>query len=286
MSAGTRIEFEGHEGLKLVGDAYGDPTHAPVLLLHGGGQTRHAWGATAATLAEHGWYSIAMDARGHGDSEWCPNGDYVWINFVHDLRAIASKLTRPPVLVGASLGGITGLMAGGGPERVELEALVLVDVTPTFNPEGLARIMEFMRAKPEGFESLEEVADQIASYLPHRKRPKDVSGLEKNLRRGDNGRYFWHWDPAFMEGRDPDRVNRVNLIGVARELTMPTLLVRGRMSDIVTPETVREFLEAVPHAKFVDVADAAHMVAGDKNDVFSGAVVEFLDNEVRPGCPR
>jgi pimeloyl-ACP methyl ester carboxylesterase len=264
-------------GLQLVGDAWGTQDAPPVLFLHGGGQTRHAWGETARVLAEQGWYAITLDLRGHGESDWAPDGNYMIDAFVADLRQVLAHFDHPPVLVGASLGGITALLTEGEAPQPVSTAVVLVDITPRVNPQGVERIRAFMTAKPEGFASLEEAAEAVAAYLPHRPRPKDLSGLAKNLRRGPDGRYRWHWDPQLMSptrlarARDPER-----LLAAARSLRVPTLLVRGQLSDIVSEEAAAEFLAAVPHARYVDVSGAGHMVAGDQNDIFSQAVIEFL----------
>jgi non-heme chloroperoxidase len=280
-------EFRGEGGLRLVADVWGDPVAPPVLLLHGGGQTRHSWGGTAEALAADGWYAVAIDLRGHGDSEWASDGDYSFDGFVADLHAVLADLGRKPVLVGASLGGITSLLAEGEPEEPVAEALVLVDVVPSLDRQGVARILAFMSDRPDGFASLDEAADAIAEHLPHRPRPTDLSGLRKNLRLHGDGRYRWHWDPRFLTGerrpaatRDPDRLR-----AAARAVRAPTLLVRGRKSELVTVEGVREFLALVPHARFVDVAEAGHMVAGDRNDAFTEAVRGFLA-ERRRGAPR
>lgn len=272
----SRREFPGARGVRLVADAYGDPSSVPVLLLHGGGQTRHAWRGTARALAEAGFYAITLDLRGHGESGWCEDGNYDLDAFSDDIVAIAGQLPAPPVLVGASLGGLASLICQG--ENAVARALVLVDITPRVEPEGVQRILMFMSAHPEGFESVEDAADVVAAYLPHRPRPTDSSGLAKNLRLGDDGRWHWHWDPRMLQEKPrssqpgyPERMDTA-----ARSLTVPTLLVRGRMSEVVGEEGVRHFLDLVPHAEYADVEDAAHMVAGDKNDAFSKAVIDFL----------
>jgi pimeloyl-ACP methyl ester carboxylesterase len=271
-------------GVRLAGERWdARERRGVVVLLHGGGQTRHSWAGTAQRLAAHGWTTVALDARGHGDSEWHPAQDYTLDGFVADLRAFVAGLDEPPVLVGASLGGITALLAVGEHPGLA-RALVLVDVVVRVRPEGVARIRDFMTAHPHGFASLEEVADAISQYNPRRRRPRNLDGLRKNVRRGNDGRWYWHWDPAFISGRmggqdetrstlvDPDR------LGVAaRGLHVPALLVRGRMSDLLSEEGAREFLELVPHARMVDVSGAGHMVAGDRNDAFNDAVVSFLD---------
>jgi pimeloyl-ACP methyl ester carboxylesterase len=274
--------FRVEGSLTLCADAWGDASRPPVVLLHGGGQTRHAWAGTAAALARGGWYALTVDQRGHGESDWAPDGNYDRLRYADDVIELARALETPPVLVGASLGGISSLLAiHRAPEPIA-RALVLVDIATRMEVKGLERIFEFMRARPEGFGSLEEAADAVAAYNPHRRRPRDVEGLRKNLRQGADGRWRWHWDPRFLELKqpaEPPRQWRV-LDDAAAELDIPTLLVRGRMSDILSEEGARTFLAQVPHAKFADISDAGHMVAGDRNDLFSAAVLGFLRDEL------
>ena len=274
-----RLNFTSTDGLNLVADAYGDPVNRPVLLAHGGGQTRHAWGGTAKSLAEHGCYAVSLDLRGHGDSDWSPGGDYLLDRFADDVRLVAAQLGRP-VMVGASLGGLSAMLSGGESPRADYAGIVLVDIAPHIEERGSDRVLAFMRDKLEaGFATLEEAADAVAAYLPERPRPTDLKGLEKNLRKREDGRWRWHWDPQFVSGdrkidgaRKPDR-----LAAAVRNITCPMLLVRGRMSDVISEESVRKFLELQPTARFADIARAGHMVAGDANDVFTEAVTAFLD---------
>jgi non-heme chloroperoxidase len=272
------VELPSHDGLRLRGDAHGSADAPPVLLLHGGGQTRHSWSGTARRLAAEGWQAIALDQRGHGRSDWSPAGDYELDDFVQDVVSAVRALARPPVIVGASLGGMAALAAEGESPEGLLAALVLVDVTPRLETRGVERIIAFMTERPQGFASLDEAADAIAAYRHHRPRPSDLAGLEKNLRRGEDGRWRWHWDPKFMQ-RGPRVTGTAapgRLLDAARRLRVPTLLVRGKLSDVVSLEGADEFKAAVPHARFADVSGAGHMVAGDRNDLFSEAVVEFL----------
>lgn len=285
MSSERTVTIEGAGAVRLVAHAYGNPASPPVLLLHGGGQTRHAWAGTARRLADAGFHAVALDLRGHGDSDWASDGDYSIDAFASDLRAVASTFDEPPAVVGASLGGGVVLVAEGEATSPLSSAVVLVDIAHRIEMDGAMRILGFMTGRPEGFVSLEEAADAIAEYLPHRPRPTDLSGLTKNLRRGDDGRYRWHWDPALFQGhltpasaQDPER-----RVLAARGLDVPTLLVRGRMSDLLSEEAAAEFLELVPHAEFVDVRDAGHMVAGDRNDVFTDAVAGFLIRHLHAG---
>ena len=274
------VAFDGASGNKLRGDAFGDPNARPIILLHGGGQTRHSWSDTASILAEDGWQVVNLDQRGHGDSDWSKDGEYSSADYAADLVALAPQLPARPVFVGASLGGIAALMAEGLHEGPFAVGLVLVDVAPRIEPAGAERIMEFMRSHPDGFASLDECADAVAAYNPHRPRPKSSAGLAKNLRQGEDGRWRWHWDPGFVsiDQRNPGPDFRVE--ETARSLEIPTLLVRGRLSDLLSAEGAQEFLDMVPHAQFADVSNAGHMVAGDNNDVFTSAIRGFLDAEI------
>lgn len=253
---------------------------SPIVLAHGGGQTRHSWGATAAALAERGHRVLSVDLRGHGDSDWAPDGEYAMSDFVVDHLAVVRWIGEPVVWIGASLGGSSGLMTVGA-DASAFSALVLVDITPSPAEAGVERILAFMaETSIDGFADLDEAADAVAAYQPHRSRPKDTSGLAKNLRLGDDGRWRWHWDPAFVtspKSMTNERGRHGEAEDVARALSLPTMLVRGRLSDLVTETEAQAFLEMAPHAEYVDVANAAHMIAGDKNDVFMSTIVDFVD---------
>ncbi|WP_283252549.1 alpha/beta fold hydrolase [Aeromicrobium wangtongii] len=250
------------------------------MLLHGGGQTRHSWARSGARFADAGWTTMSLDARGHGDSDWDAEADYSIDALVGDLQRVIDAVGEPPVLIGASLGGMTSLVAAGETPGLA-RALVLVDVAPRVEAVGTRRILDFMASAPDGFGSLDEVADAIAAYNPHRKRPSNLSGLTKNVRRGEDGRWRWHWDPAFLRVRDePSReAGYARLKAAAERVTVPTLLVRGASSDVVSPEGAAELQQLIGHA-VVREAKAGHMVAGDDNDVFATQVVQFLADQL------
>jgi pimeloyl-ACP methyl ester carboxylesterase len=299
MSAGERLpgtpdptqHWPGARGVRLAGDAWGDPAGPLVVLQHGGGQTRHAWKGTGEVLGAAGYRAVAFDARGHGDSDWAPDGAYGQDAMVEDLQCVLQALGDPrPVLVGASMGGGTSLVAAGE-HHVDATALVLVDIAPRIEPAGIDNITAFMTRNPDGFESLEDVADAIASYQPHRARPTHLQGLAKNVRLGADGRYHWHWDPRFRQGHRDLAQRQARLEACARRLAIPSLLVRGGMSDVLTDQGVQEFLALAPRSEYVNVKSAGHMVAGDRNDTFGKAVVEFLTRvvptaSVTPRTPR
>ena len=281
--------FIGAAGNKLIADVFGD-SGSPVLLLHGGGQTRHAWTKTAEEIARKGHTAYALDQRGHGDSDWVADGAYEFSDYAADANVVAVELARrsgaKPIAIGASLGGIASLLAEGQSERDKsgnvFSALVLVDITPRVDMSGVAKVLGFMRARAkEGFGSIAEAAQAVADYLPQRPRPKSNEGLKKNLRLSPDGRWRWHWDPRFLDGPraigKDRRAIEAALTDAARRIDIPALLVRGGSSELVKEVHAKEFLDLVPHAEYLDVSGARHMVAGDRNDHFSAAVLSFIE---------
>lgn len=273
------VRFRGSGGLVLVADEWNReaPGAAPtILMLHGGGQNRFSWKSTGQILADRGFHVIALDARGHGDSDRAPDARYTLPTLAGDIIAVLEQIGRPVVIIGASMGGMTGILVAdqAGPQRVH--GLVLVDVVPRYESEGTFRIRDFMARHVHGFDTLEQAADAIAEYLPHRRRPRNLQGLTKNLRHRD-GRWHWHWDPAFVTTiHDEPFADQDELERAAAGLRIPILLIRGKLSDVVSPRGVEEFLAAVPHAEFVELSDAGHTAAGDDNDAFTDAVVAFV----------
>jgi pimeloyl-ACP methyl ester carboxylesterase len=275
------IKFGGADDLVLVADEWnrGTPSAAgrpTILLLHGGGQNRFSWKNTGQILADAGFHVVALDSRGHGDSDRAPNANYSVDALCGDTLAVLDQIGRPVILIGASMGGMTGMLVAdvAGPEKVT--KLVLVDVVPRYDKDGSARIRDFMASGMKGFETLDEAADAVAAYLPYRTKPRSPEGLKKNLRHRD-GRWYWHWDPAFLTAPDDDRFVRMQKLEQAvMDLTIPILLIRGKLSDVVSPEGVKDFLQKVPRAEFVELSEAGHTAAGDDNDAFSEVVVHFV----------
>ncbi len=280
------VELRGELGLRLAADAYGPADGDPALFFHGSGQTRQSWGHAAEALAEQGWRVHTVDHRGHGDSERSPTGAYEHGDVANDIIAICAALHRPPLVIGASLGGGAALMALGKATPPTYRALILVDIAPTVDMNGAKRIVAFMAANPNGFASLEEASVAIGVYRGIGKGAPSPAGLHRVLRQGTDGRWRWHWDPRLLDSRrvwlaDPaaalaaqDRM-RDGMLAGARTLQAPTLLVRGGISDVVSPDAARELVAAIPHARYVDVTEAGHMVAGDRNDAFTAEVMRF-----------
>jgi pimeloyl-ACP methyl ester carboxylesterase len=292
MTSVVQHRIRTEDGITLAADYYHhDGNRRVVLLLHGGGQNRHAWSTSAARLHARGYTVVAYDTRGHGDSDWDPAGRYDVERLASDLVAVGDHFSTdtPPVVVGASLGGMTILAAHLLAPPDLWGAVVLVDITPRLEFQGAQRVVSFMAAHPEGFRTLDDAAEVIAAYNPHRARPDTVDGLHKVLRQRHDGRWIWRWDPAFvhsnfelLHGEPTSGTEQFDAIGAllsdgARRVTAPTLLVRGLLSDVVSQETVDDFLQLVPHAETVDVSGTGHMIAGDDNDAFTAAVTNFLD---------
>lgn len=279
------IKLEGQSGHAIVATIEGATNGMPVVLAHGGGQTRRAWKKISTLLANRGFRAIAIDLRGHGDSDWASDGAYDIVDFASDLVAISVGLDRKPALIGASLGGLAGIVAEGQLSPGSFASLTLVDITPQMEATGVARVVGFMAAHArEGFASPDEAARVISEYLTHRPNRKASAGLAHYLREKPDGRYYWHWDPAFIDGimrrqaqnGDLGDHGRSELSEAATKLTLPVHLVRGGSSDLVSPEAAEHFKQLVPHAAYSDIADATHMVVGDQNDVFGAAIVDFL----------
>lgn len=283
MSAAQGIHVTTEDGLRLVGDSSGTADGRLVVLLHGGGQTRHAWTRTARRLVGEGYQVVTYDARGHGDSDWSADGDYAVPIHGRDLLNVLRSLGRPAALVGASLGGVSGLLAAS--EHPDLVwALILVDIVPGFAASGVRRVRDFMTAHPDGFGSLDEAAAAVSAYNPNR-TSGNVAGLMRNLREGADGRLRWHWDPRVV-GKVPTPETSDMLAGRLASLsqTLPLLLIAGALSDVVDESAMDTFRAQAPQAEIISVAKAGHMVAGDRNDAFGDAISGFLA-QARAGLP-
>jgi pimeloyl-ACP methyl ester carboxylesterase len=247
----------------------------PVLLAHGFGQTRQSWAGTQRRLQAAGHPSLAFDMRGHGQSGRNPVAvPYAADQFVADLHRVADALPPAPVLVGASMGGLTGLLAQA--QRPRFSALVLVDVTPQWENAGAERIQRFMGAHPDGFADFDEAADAIGAYLPHRRERKRPEQL-RHLLHARDGRLHWHWDPRLLgEFVLASDALQALLAAATARIDVPVLLISGGRSDLVSDRTVADFLARVPHARHERLPEATHMVAGDDNDAFAEVLLRYL----------
>ncbi|MET1162024.1 MAG: alpha/beta hydrolase [Pseudoxanthomonas sp.] len=280
LPARARTLF-GAGGLSLAATAF--PTASPLqttdtlLFAHGFGQTRGAWQRSGMALAAEGYAGLSYDARGHGESARNPDDlAYAGEQLADDLIIVAGEQVQPPVLIGASMGGLFGMISEARWPGL-FRAMVLVDITPRWEEAGLQRILGFVTAFPQGFDSLDHAADIIAAYLPHRRARKTPDELREILREGDDGRWRWHWDARLIDDLVRDCAQHQNDIAeAARTLRCPVLLISGGRSDLVSAKTVEEFQALVPHARHAHLPQATHMLAGDDNDAFTSTVLEYL----------
>lgn len=284
----TQSRVRAADGIELAVEVL-HPSGKPTLLFaHGLGQTLGAWSGTARSLATQGFRCVSFDSRGHGESDRVPGGDYHMEQFADDLRLMARSEACKPILVGASMGGLLGLMIAGELDPEAFAALVLVDITPRWETAGVERILAFMQAHPDGFASYAEAAEEIAKYLPHRAERKTEGQLKPLLREGADGRLRWHWDPALLGGGLINESERYQprLMAATAKVKLPVMLLSGGRSDVVSRDNVEEFLKLVPHAEHVELPRATHMVAGDANDVFTREIARFVENLSAPAATR
>ncbi|WP_019052443.1 alpha/beta fold hydrolase [Sphingobium xenophagum] len=273
ITAPMRISVPG-DGLEMVADAYGDPASPPVCFFHGGGQSRRSWAGSARRVAQAGYYGLTFDLRGHGDSGWAADGDYLLEAYGRDVESIIQAFDRPIALVGASRGGQSALV--GGSRRSDLVRLImLADVAPYMVDNGVDDIRGFFRASDSGFASLEEAADALHAHLGQ-PRLLDVSGLAKSMRKTD-GRLFWHWDPRTTapEFLHPPSEGEA-LIAAARRAQSPLVLVKAELSEIVSDESVRQFRALAPQLEVEIAHGVGHMFTGDRNDTFADRLLHHL----------
>lgn len=280
LPAGVQAQerrFRSRDGFDLVADVI-DAGRPWVVMLHGGGQTRGSWRRSAEALASRGFGVLSLDARGHGQSGWSPKGDYTLPRLAEDLSDVVSRLDGPVHLIGASMGGLTAFLAAGTSLADRVASLVLVDITLEPSASGSARVLAFMAANPDGFASVEDAASAVAQYNPSRARSANTEGLRRNLRIDSVGRYRWHWDPAVLDtGPQFGRDGFSEILDTAsRGVKAPTLLVHGSESDVVDSSGIVALKRLIPHLEVREVANASHMVAGDRNDRFLADVLPFL----------
>jgi esterase len=243
----------------------------PMLLLHGGAQTAHSWDEVAPDLArDH--HVLALDQRGHGDTEWAPEGRYRRDDFVADIRAFADDRDwERPTLVALSLGGLNSIaFAASHPERIA--GLIVVDVTPTISQAGGKMIAAQLATRD--FASFDEAVARALAFNPLRSAENIRTRLRHALREGAEGRWSYKFDPGIGSGGLETDFER--LWGQVREIRCPTLLVRGAQSAILSREAAARFVRELPGSTVVEVPGAGHSVMGDNPSGFIGAVRPFL----------
>lgn len=271
---GEPVRYSG-DGLELAGEAFGDPAAPPVLFFHGGGQSRSSWRGAARAVGEAGFYGITFDLRGHGDSDWAEDGDYLVDAYARDVERLLLQFDRRVTLVGASRGGQACLIGGARqPGRVRL--IMMADVAPDMRDYGVDGIRAFFDEGERGFDTLDQAADSLSRHLGQ-PRVADASRLARSLRQDEAGRWHWNWDPAtgHREFLHPPSEN-VAILAAAAMITSPVVMVRAELSHLVTDEGVARFKSLAPQLEVITAMGVGHMFTADRNDAFAADLLERL----------
>jgi pimeloyl-ACP methyl ester carboxylesterase len=272
---GERIDVVSPDGVRIAVELRGEPGRPPIVLLHGGAQSRSAWRGGAQMFAEHGFRVASMDLRGHGESDWSREGDYSFDRHIGDLVAVIRALGPPAVLLGASLGGHVSLLtAARHPELVSL--LMLADVTPWIDEEAGDAMRETMRRAVDGYATVEEAAAMVDRLRGSASRGS-ASGLRPHLDEREDGRFYWRWDARFVEDRFVRHGGEGGLFALAAQsLRVPVFVMRGALSEVTSPAQIERFARAVPALSFVEISGVGHMVTGESNDAYARAALSHL----------
>ena len=264
-------------GLKFHYLEWGSPDNPPMLLLHGFAQTCHSWDFVALSFCDR-FRVMALDQRGHGDSDWAPNGDYSPETQQHDIKAIVESLDLNEfVLMGLSMGGRNSFTyAANNPDRVK--ALVIVDAGPENRRGGTENIRNFVQQADE-LNSVDEFVERVMKFNPRRSAEQIRGSIMHNLKQLPNGKWTWKYDkilrsPGRRMGSDPDMTKR--LWGYVESLQCPTLVVRGGNSDVIALDTADGMHKRIPNGKLATVEGAGHLVMGDSPAGFQKVVRNFL----------
>jgi pimeloyl-ACP methyl ester carboxylesterase len=248
----------------------------PILFLHGGALTAHTWDLCCLALRDE-FHCIALDQRGHGDTDWAPDADYSIGAQREDIRGFADRLGLDRfVLVGQSMGAINGLaFAVTHPER--LSALVMIDAGPEVRRRGSSRIREFVNGgeKPE---TLEEIIERALAFNPRRDPQILRRSLMHNLRRQPDGTWSWKYDRSRFQRLDQDThlAERRGLADNLANVTCPVLVVRGAESDVFHQDDAERLAKNFPDGRQITIAQAGHTVQGDNPKDLVAVLRDFL----------
>lgn len=261
-------------GMRLHYLDWGNPEQPHMLLLHSGAQSAHSWDFFSLAMRDH-FHIVALDQRGHGDSDWSDAGDYDTSFHVADIHAFTDAIGYDRfTLMGLSMGGRNAYsFAAEHPEKVE--RLIVVDVGPDVKAEGQAYIREFLEGT-ETFESFDWLVERVKRFNPRRPENQIRGSLLNNLKQLDDG--TWTWKHDRRRGIRRDRGGEMNEAAWAAlaAVQAPTLVVRGAESYILSEQTANKMLATVPNSQLVEVPNAGHLVQGDNPVGFEKVVRAFL----------
>jgi esterase len=263
-------------GLRFRYLDWGNEGLQPILFLHGGALTAHTWDLCCLALREE-FHCLALDQRGHGDTDWAPDADYSITAQREDVRGFVDKLgLHRFVLAGMSMGAINALaFAIHYPEK--LSHLVIIDAGPEIRRPGSSRIRDFVNggANPE---TLDAIIERALAFNP-RRDPKILRrSLMHNLRQQADGNWVWKYDRKRFQQMDRDvhTAERRALAKGLAKVTVPTLVVRGAESDVFHEEDAERLVQRLPDGRYVTIPRAGHTVQGDNPKDLAEALREFL----------
>ncbi len=267
-------------GMKIHYLDWGSKGKRPLLLLHGGMQSAHTWDLIAVAM-KRDFHVVAMDLRGHGDSDWSADANYAHAAHMGDILGLIEHLGWDTLsLIGLSMGGLAAMhMAAERSEK--LDALVIVDVGPVLNTSGVGRIANFVSG-PRELDSIDDFVKRALEYNP-RRRPEQLRySLTHNLRQLENGKWTWKYDPRFgmraaQAGQQAPPTDFSELWDKLRKIECPTLVVRGGESDVLPEETALKMQATIPECRLVTVPNAGHTVPQDNAAGFLAEVRPFLE---------
>ena len=266
-------------GLRFHYLDWGEPAKPAILLLHGFAQTCHSWDFVCLSLCDR-FRLIALDQRGHGDSQWAPNGDYSSEAHDRDIEAVVDSLGLDNfVLGGLSMGGRNAL-AYAANHASRLKALVIVDFAPVMGSKGSEHIRRFIEDDDE-LDSVEAFVDRVQKFNPRRSVEQIRGSLMHNIKQLPNGKWTWKYDgilrkPGRRPARDPKETQR--LWGYVDSVSSPTLVVRGAKSNVVAADTAHAVRDRLAVSTLAVVEDAGHLVPGDNPAGFIAALTTFLND--------
>jgi esterase len=255
---------------------WGNKHLPPILFLHGGALTAHTWDLVSLALRDQ-YHCIALDQRGHGDSDWAQDEDYSIGAQLADTKGFVDKLGLDKfILVGMSLGAINSLaFAIAHPER--LSHLVIIDAGPEMRRPGSSRIRDFVNEVQDTV-TVEAIIEKALKFNP-RRDPKILRrSLMHNLRQQPDGTWKWKYDTRRFKalGQDSHRAERAKLADGLARIACPALVVRGGESDVFHEEDGISLAQRLPAGRFVTVPRAGHTVQGDNPKDLVAELRRFL----------
>ena len=265
-------------GLRLHYLDWGNDAAPPMVLLHGFSGHAHTWDAFARAMRDQ-FHVLALDQRGHGDSDWAKDGAYTVDDHAADVGALHDQLKLGPVvLVGLSMGGRNAIgYTAAHPGHVE--KLVIVDIGPDIAPQGAERVRRMAADAPEEFASVDDAVAYLRKYATLTSPAAEAAlrhRVEHGLRKLASGRYTWKYDKFLRDQRRRATLPLVDLWPAVSRITVPTLIVRGADSDVFAPETAKRMHDLIPGSRVVEIPGAGHSVPADAPEAFERAVRAFL----------